>query len=179
MALDLVQIRKSAEEKEDENWRFRRFLKDSDLESEEIDRHVFAITRRVWAGIDCTECANCCREVHPTFSDDEVECLARRLKMDRRELIEKYLKATEPGDENPWETRTLPCPFLEGNRCSVYDDRPADCRGYPYLDKPEFESRTMAMMQRASTCPIVYEVLEELKPVLGFKRGRRPDKIHR
>jgi Fe-S-cluster containining protein len=174
MGLDLVQIRKKAEEKADENWRFRRFLKDRcDLEPDELDQLVFEITRRVWAGIDCTECANCCREVHPTFSDDEVERLARRLKMDRREFIEKYLKATEPGDENPWETRTLPCPFLEGNRCSVYEDRPADCSGYPYLDKPDFGCRTMAMVERASTCPIVYEVLEELKPVLGFRRHPR------
>ena len=62
MGFDLVQIRTAARKKEDENWRFRAFLKDEcDLDSEEIDSRVFEITRRVWAGIDCTECANCCR----------------------------------------------------------------------------------------------------------------------
>ena len=46
MPYDLVQIRTLAEKKEDENSRFRRFLKEkSDLE--EVDRHVFAITQRV------------------------------------------------------------------------------------------------------------------------------------
>jgi hypothetical protein len=40
MVLDLVQIRKLAERKENENFRFRRFLKECDLEADEIDRRV-------------------------------------------------------------------------------------------------------------------------------------------
>ena len=66
-----------------------------------------------------------------------------------------------------------PCPFLKDNRCTVYEDRPADCRGYPYLDEPDFVFRTIAMLERTFTCPIVYEVLEELKPSVGFRRRRR------
>lgn len=84
MAFDLVQIRLQAEEKEDENDRFRLFLKSKcHLKPEEIDECVFAATRRVWAGIDCTQCANCCREVHPTFSEEEVDRPARRLESRR------------------------------------------------------------------------------------------------
>jgi hypothetical protein len=49
MAFDLVQIRELAQKKEDENWRFREFLKrECDLKLEEIDRLVFETTRRVW-----------------------------------------------------------------------------------------------------------------------------------
>jgi hypothetical protein len=45
MAYDLVQIREQAKEKEDENYRFRRFLKTKcNLEPEEIDERVFATT---------------------------------------------------------------------------------------------------------------------------------------
>jgi hypothetical protein len=88
MSFDLVQIRKLAQEKEDENWEFREFLKTQcDLESEEIDRRVFEITKRVWAGIDCTACANCCREIKPTFSEEDIDRLARRLGMERRQFI--------------------------------------------------------------------------------------------
>ncbi len=171
MSLDLVQIRQRAKQKEDENWRFRAFLKGQcDLAPEEIDRRVFEITRRVWAGIDCTSCANCCREVHPTFRDEEVDRLARRLGMERWQFIQKYLERTEGVCENPWQTRTTPCPFLKGNLCSVYDDRPADCSGYPYLYEPGFVTRTMAMIERAPTCPIVYEALEGLKKSVGFRR---------
>jgi len=174
MGFDLVQIRKLAEEKEDENWRFREFLKGRcELEPEEIDRRVFEITRRVWAGIDCTTCANCCREVRPTFSEEEVSRLARRLGIEPQQFVEKYLEPGERGDENPWQTRTTPCPFLKENRCSVYEDRPADCSGYPYFYAPDFVSRTMSMIGRTSTCPIVYEVIEDLKKSLRFSAERR------
>ena len=172
MVLDLVQLRKPGDEKADENWRFRSFLKDQ-CNSEEVDRKVVETTRRVWAGIDCKSCANCCRQVKPSFSEDEVEGVARRLGMERQQFIERYLEPTEAGSENPWQTRTVPCPFLNGNICSVYEDRPADCSGYPYLDKPHFTSRTIAMLERLPTCPIVYEVVEDLKKSLGFSRRRR------
>jgi Fe-S-cluster containining protein len=171
MTFDLVQIRTQAEEKENENDRFRQFLKGKcDLESEEIDERVFAATRHVWAGIDCTQCANCCREVHPTFSEEEVDRLASRLSITREQFIEAYLQRSEPGDDNPWITRTKPCPFLKDNLCSVYEARPADCSGYPYLYKPDFMFRTMGMIERTFTCPIVYEVMEELKKSLHFLR---------
>ncbi len=168
---DLVQIRKLGKGKEEENFRFRQFLKTRcSLEAGEIDERVFEITRRVWAGIDCTSCANCCREVKPTFSEEEVGRVARRLGMERQQFIDTYLKRSEVNNENTWQTRTTPCPFLKENLCSVYEDRPADCNGYPYLYRPDFVFRTMGMIERTFTCPIVYEVLEELKKSLGFLR---------
>jgi hypothetical protein len=174
MAFDLVHLRALAQEKEDENWRFRQFLKvRCDLESEEIDQRVAAATERVWAGIDCTTCANCCREVRPTFSEEDVSRLCQRLNMTPQQFVESYLERTEPGDENPWKTQTTPCAFLKDNRCSVYEDRPVDCRGYPYLYEPDFVFRTMGMIERTSTCPIVYEVMEALKESLGFAQEKR------
>lgn len=77
MAVDLIQIRALAERKEEENWKFRQFVKfECKLDEKEIDRQVWEATKRVWAGIDCTACANCCREVRPTFSEEEVNRLA-------------------------------------------------------------------------------------------------------
>ena len=172
MTPDLVQIRTLAEKKENENSRFRQFLKTRcNLEPDEIDQRVFETTRRVWAGIDCTTCANCCREVKPTFSEEEVNRVARRIGMERRRFIERYLERSEACSENPWQTRTTPCPFLKDNLCSVYEDRPADCSGYPYLYQPDFVFRTWGMIERTFTCPIVYEVMEELKKSLGFLRA--------
>ncbi|MGH8175361.1 MAG: YkgJ family cysteine cluster protein, partial [Steroidobacter sp.] len=160
-----------AQQKSDENWAFRQFLKQRcELDPEELDQRVFELTKRVWAGIDCTTCANCCKTVRPTFSEEEIERLARRLGIARQQFIETYLEPSEAGDENPWQTRTTPCPFLKENRCSVCEDRPADCSGYPYLYEPDFASRTIAMIDRTFTCPIVYEVMEELKRSVGFRR---------
>jgi len=41
-------------------------------------------------------------------------------------------------------------------------------RGYPYLHEPEFTSRTWGMIERTFTCPIVFQVMEELKRKLNF-----------
>jgi len=144
MALDLVQIRVLAEKEEDENRRFRQFLKTRcTLGLDEIDRRVFETTRRVWAGIDCTACANCCREMRPTFSEEEIDRVACRLGIERQQFIETYLERSESNSENPWQPRAIPCPFLKDNLCSVYEERPAECSGYPYLYKPDFVFRTM------------------------------------
>src|SRR6266498_5620341 len=108
MAFDLVQIRGMAEQKEDENIRFRQFLKTRCiLERDKLDLLVFETTRRVWAEIDCTTCANCCRQVQPTFSEEEVDRLARRLGIARQQVIETYLEPSEACDDNPWQTRSL------------------------------------------------------------------------
>ena len=174
MAVAPIHLPVLAKEKEDESWAFRQFLKlRCKLDAAQLDQRVFDLARRVWAGIDCTTCANCCKTVRPTLSDDDVERLSRRLRMERRQLIQTYLQATETGEDNPWQTRTTPCPFLKDNRCSVYEDRPDDCRGYPYLDEPDFAFRTIAMIERTFTCPIVYEVMEELKREVGFRWRRR------
>ena len=174
MPVDLVQIRALAKQKEDENWRFRRFVKfECALDNDEKDRQVWETTKEVWAGIDCTACANCCREVKPTFSEEEVNRLATRMGTTPDKFIDTYLEAQEDDGDNPWQTRATPCPFLKDNRCSVYEDRPADCRGYPYLYEPGFSSRTMGMIGRTSTCPIVFEVIEVLKQSWGFTRPKK------
>jgi hypothetical protein len=172
MPIDLIQIRTLAKQKENENWRFRRFVKfGCAMDPDEMDKQVWETTKRVWAGIDCTACANCCREVKPTVSEEEANRLAARLGMTPEQFVGAYLEPNE-NQGNPWQTRTTPCPLLKDNRCSVYEDRPADCKGYPYLYEPEFSTRTMAMIGRTLTCPIVFEVIEELKQSWGFSRRR-------
>src|SRR5258705_5569830 len=112
MAVHPINLPVLAQGKEDENWKFRQFLKlRCNLEPDELDQRVFDISKRIWAGIDCTACANCCRTVKPTFSDDEIERLARRLDIDRQRLIDLHLEPNEAGDDKPWRTRATPCPF--------------------------------------------------------------------
>ena len=173
MAVDLVQIRQLAARKEDQNFRFREFLKTRcKVKPDEIDQRVFKTTRGVWDGIDCTTCANCCRKMNPGFSEEEVNRVARRLGMKRQQFIETYLEPSEEDSGKLWRTHVTPCPFLKDNLCSIYEDRPAECSGYPYLYQPDFVCRTLGMIERTFTCPIVYEVMEELKKSLGFSKRR-------
>lgn len=160
-----------ADQKDEENLRFRSFLKASPLSVEQLDKLVFQTTDQVWAHVDCTACGNCCKEIGPVLDQEDAERLAARLGMTVEALVQKYLKPEEDPDEagNRWEMRVRPCPLLDkDNRCTVYEDRPASCKGYPYLHEPDFVFRTLGMLERASTCPIVFEVLERLKESTGF-----------
>lgn len=171
MILDPVKLRQLAKARADENFEFRQFLKNvTDLSSDEVDRLVFRISAEVWKTIDCTTCGNCCREVSPTLKEDEVQRLASHVGMSLPEFACRNLKPAESGEDSPWIMRERPCPFLRDNRCTVYEQRPANCRDYPYLDKPDFIFRTLSMMGRLSECPAVFEVWEQLKVATGFRR---------
>ena len=174
MTPDPVKLRQMAEAGADANFKFRDFLKHrTRLSSKEVDNLVFEIAERVWKRTDCTACANCCREVSPTLSVNDVERLAGHLGMNRSQFASKYLKQAESEEDNPWVIRERPCPFLKDNRCAVYEYRPADCRDYPYLHKPDFTARTLSMIERLSQCPAVFEVWEELKRATGFRPRHR------
>ena len=169
MTPDPVKLRQMVEAGVDGNLEFRDFLKHrTRLSSEEVDKLVFEIAERVWKRTDCTACANCCREVAPTLSQNDVERLAGHLGTSSSEFVSRYLQQAESTEDFPWIMRQRPCPFLKDNRCAVYEYRPANCRDYPYLDKPDFTARTLSMIGRLSECPVVFEVWEELKLATGF-----------
>lgn len=107
------------------------------------------------------------------MSEGDVGKLATHLGVNNEEFTSKYLEPAEPSEENPWVVREHPCPFLKDNRCTVYDSRPSNCRGYPYLHKADFTARTLSMLGRLSDCPAVFEVWEELKRATGFRPCRR------
>jgi hypothetical protein len=163
--VDAALLESLARQKDDENFDFRQFLKGhpNAPEEDEINELVFETTKRVWDRIDCTKCANCCKHVQPTLDENDVDRLANRLNMDRQRFIELYLRKNEDACGKPWITNSLPCAFLKDDRCSVYEDRPADCAGYPYLYEPDFTARMFGMLGRTFVCPIVYGVMEELK----------------
>jgi len=159
---DINTIEKLTAEKEDANWRFRCFLKGwCDLPSEEIDALFHRFTEEVTREIDCTECANCCRKVSPLLKSKDIERLAAFLGLSRTAFCEKYLVESE--EDRGFHFKTLPCPFLEGNLCTVYSSRPHDCRSYPHLQKKDRVFSMTAIFSNCSVCPIVYNVYELLK----------------
>lgn len=116
----------------------------------------------------CVNCGRCCKKLKPTLSQQDQRRLADRLEMTVEQLRERYLEYDKSDDEPEWQMKGTPCPFQEDNKCSVYEDRPQDCRGYPYLHEPGFNGRTMGMIERTFTCPIVFNVMEGLKEKVAF-----------
>jgi Fe-S-cluster containining protein len=157
-------VEKLAERQEEDNWRFRSFLKGIDLESEEVDDLVHRLYDRVAKEIDCLSCANCCREMLPILGEEDVARLAGALDISREETGKRFLIPGE--DEGTFTFRNKPCPFLSGNKCTVYESRPDDCRSFPHLHKEGFVFRTIQAIENCSICPIVFNVFERLKEEL-------------
>ncbi|MEA3415064.1 MAG: YkgJ family cysteine cluster protein [Thermodesulfobacteriota bacterium] len=123
---DIERVRELAEAKEDQNWRFRTFLKGVDLSVKELDSIAHRQYKDIARQIDCGTCANCCKEVSPKLSEEDVTRLASCLGISPSELTATHLRTNE--DEDAYCFRQKPCPFLRNNRCTVYDARPDDCR---------------------------------------------------
>ena len=93
--IDLKRIEERGKERAEENWEFRTFLKQLEMETGELDAIVHQITAEVSSQIDCTKCANCCKQVRPVLDKDDISEFALGLKMSVPELEGKYLKLHE------------------------------------------------------------------------------------
>ena len=161
METDLNRIKELAEQRENAYWSFRRYLKGEPLPSKKIDTMVHELFKDISSKIDCTACANCCREIRPGLSEDEIRVFADGLKMPVEQFTEQYItKCDTPG---VYMFKEKPCPFLKDNNCSNYEFRPEDCRSFPHLHKEDFTGRLIRVVCNCSVCPIVFNVYEELR----------------
>jgi Fe-S-cluster containining protein len=119
------------------------------------DLHEEAFSR-----VDCLQCANCCKNFSPRFKTPDIKRLSKLLQLRESDFIETYLKVDEDGD---YVANTSPCPFLgSDNYCSIYEDRPSDCRRFPYTDEDVIFKRQPLTLKNSTFCPITYFVLEKL-----------------
>ena len=160
---DHATMLRHADEREVENDDFKSWLKGHD--DALVDGLVHSINDRVSAAIDCTECARCCKQLMINVTPDEMTACATHLAVSADTFKEKYLEESQMGK---LYINTIPCHFLEGTRCGIYTHRFADCRDFPNLHKPGFKPRLLGTLLHYGRCPIVYNVVEELKTELGF-----------
>jgi uncharacterized protein len=150
----------NAQAHDDENYSFLRGLKRRS--SKMVDRVARQLHQDVFQIIDCTRCANCCRTLQPSFSDEEIDRIADYLGKSREEFIAAYLELDN--EKKQYQTRTTPCPLLgEDGRCTVYEVRPRECRDYPYTDKKDFTCHTISRAQGALDCPAAFAIVEGIK----------------
>ena len=157
---DLDEIRRLTEERSAQDSAFRVYVTRSlGWSDRRLSALVHDIAEEVTASIDCTRCGACCRELDVNLTPLDIHALAWRLKMTPAEFTKRHARRGEAEDH---EIAAKPCPFLSGTICSVYDDRPETCRSYPHLRKA-FRAVGLKDLRHASVCPIVFNVLEELK----------------
>ena len=141
--------------------KYKRFLERADVRStlpvlQELHEEAFE-------KVDCLTCAACCKNYSPRFKTPDIKKLSAHLGMKEGAFIEKYLKLDEEGD---YVVKSSPCPFLGAdNFCSVYENRPSDCRRFPYTDEDVLLKRKALTLKNVTFCPAVYYVMEKLGEV--------------
>lgn len=167
MIKDPVQVARAAARLEVENWRFRTYLKAFCIWSDhKLNRIAARIGLDAAGQIDCKTCAACCRCAVIPVTDEEVERLSIRLRLPVLDFRARFVRPADAGEP---AIDGHPCPFLEGSHCGVYEDRPAPCREYPYIEG-DVRSRMVIIIERAGVCPIVFEQVERMKDATGFRR---------
>jgi Fe-S-cluster containining protein len=110
--------------------------------------------------IDCLQCARCCKRYSPRFKMPDIKRISKTLQLSETDFIKKYLRYDEDGD---YVANSVPCPFLgDDHKCSVYEDRPSDCKRFPYTDEDVILKRPQLTQKNSTFCPIVVSVLEGL-----------------
>jgi uncharacterized protein len=122
---------------------------------------------QAFATVDCLSCANCCKSYSPRFKQPDIKRIAKVLGMKEGDFATRYLRMDQDGD---YVVKSSPCPFLEAdNTCSIYEDRPSDCRRYPYTDEDVLLKRVALTLKNATVCPATFLVLEQLAKMEGVK----------
>lgn len=84
----------------------------------------------------CTGCGDCCTGApgYVWVNQQEIDALAARLKMTPAQFEAKYVRQVGVR-RSLKERRNYDCVFLnENRRCTVYEDRPRQCRTWPFWD---------------------------------------------
>ena len=165
-------VQNEAMQKENENYRFRAYLK-GNADAEELDSQFVRLHNELFANYDCNKCRNCCKKCRGTIPVEDAWRVALHLNMTEEKFVNLYLeKDTE--DEDEYQTKHIPCDFLmdDGN-CKLGDFKPEGCKLYPFTNQPGRLFSLYSFLDAVSICPVAFEICERLKEEYNFKKRFR------
>jgi Fe-S-cluster containining protein len=147
---------------------------------------------------ECVLCGDCCRQGSPTLHHEDLEILAREV-ISRRQLVtlRKGEPVYSPYEEKPVYLReerikirekpkTRECVFLdaEASRCTIYPDRPVQCRAQACWDPdPAREIAAQPCLTRRDLfgeAEVVLELLDEHDTRCSFDKLEGAfDRLHK
>ena len=127
-----------------------------------LDKIAETIDAEVWKEVDCLSCANCCKSMTPTFTKQDVKRIAEHFEISPAEFRDKWLIYEKRGKD--WVNKKQPCQFLNAgnNMCSIYEVRPSDCAGFPYLKKKKMVDYIHVHQQNIEYCPATFKMVEKM-----------------
>lgn len=125
------------------------------------------VDKEVWKEIDCLSCANCCKTMTPTFTEDDITRIANHLNITKDTFKNKWLNYQKK--DKDWVNKKQPCQFLnlKTNMCNIYEVRPVDCAGFPHFTKKQPQLYMHVHQQNISYCPATLKMVEKLVERVG------------
>ena len=100
-------VQQAAELKEEENYRFRTFLK-GHADEKKLDKQFLELHNELFSDYDCSKCRNCCRLYKGSIPTEDIENDARHLGISE----EQFIKIVDSISSNSLDCR-IPRKFKE------------------------------------------------------------------
>lgn len=134
------------------------------LKPYEVDELFHTAHDTTFASIDCLACANCCKTTPALVSNEDINRIAKFLRISTKEFIQQYSRKDSDGDT---VLKTTPCVFLQNdNTCAIYDVRPFACKDYPHTNRKKMQSILNLTIKNAEICPAVQRILDTINESL-------------
>ena len=146
---------------------FRQFLNKTEKNPPRgVDNITPVLEKEVWKDIDCLSCANCCKNMTPTFTTQDLKRISAHFKQTPEEFRKKWLQKDRNKD---LVNINQPCQFLnlKDNKCSIYAIRPVDCAGFPHLSKKKWKEYAHVHKQNIDYCPATFKMVEKMVERFG------------
>lgn len=157
--MDLIKHNHFVKNKRKENSKFFKKLKN--IKPKVLDKTIISVHETVFKGINCLECANCCKTTSPSFTDKDIQRISNFLKIKPSNLVDKYLVLDE---ENDYVLKSVPCFFLnDNNECRIYKVKPKACRNYPHTNRIKQYQLLKLTQKNIEICPAVSQIIEKIK----------------
>jgi hypothetical protein len=171
MMISPDEVKARAKLKENENYKFRTYLK-MNADPIKLDEQFYKLHEELFSIYDCSQCRNCCKMYCGMLLQEDIDKVAGQLSISAEDLTSQYLEYDQA--EMSYKTRHCPCDFLKENGdCALGECKPVNCNKYPYTDQPDRIGSLLSIIESASVCPVVYEMLERLKEEYHFKKRER------
>ena len=122
--IDIKDLKVLANRKEEENYRFRKYLKNH-ADDIELDKQFKRLHEKYFKIYDCKKCRNCCKEIGISIEEYELDNICNYLKVDK----EKYVKENLINNYGEYSFKERKCKFLdENNNCKIEKCLPRTCK---------------------------------------------------
>ncbi len=88
--MDLAQHKEQVKFKRKENEQFFKRLKK--VKPKVLDKIIHPLHNQVFECTDCLECANCCTTTRPLFTETDISRIAKELRIEPAQCVEKHLR---------------------------------------------------------------------------------------